>query len=43
MVENVHAIVDPHTMTLAAPALLNSYRAVPRDMVADAAGVFSHG
>ena len=42
LVENVHAIVDPYTLTLAGPVLMNSYRAVPIDVVPKSAGVFDH-
>lgn len=42
LVENVHAIVDPYTLTLAGPVLMNTYRAVPIDVVPKSAGVFDH-
>ncbi len=42
MVENVHAIVDPYTLTLAGPVLMNAYRAVPINVVPKSTGVFDH-
>lgn len=42
MAANVHAIVDPHTLIISGPILMNSYRTVPLDIAPRSAGVFDH-
>ena len=42
LVENIHAIVDPHTLTISGPILMNSYRATPLDIAPRSTGVFDH-